>query len=76
MAVGDWGDGSIEGRQRQEHVADIMNQWCEEQDCDFIMSVGDSPTPGKRPMQKERFTRAWRSLYGGAAIRHLVSKHN
>jgi len=71
VAVGDWGDATPRGRERQRHVADVMDQWCSERNCDFILGVGDAPTPGKSKAQKDRFTRAWRNLYGGRSIRNL-----
>jgi len=73
VAVGDWGDSGSSGQARQQNVASIMNDWCAERDCDFIISTGDNFYPdGAEAVDDDRFNYNWRDVYTGDAIKDLT----
>ena len=75
VAHGDWGDGASSGQTRQTYVADIMDQWCSQSKCDFIMALGDNFYPdGAEAVDDDRFNYNWRDVYTGDAIKDLVHR--
>ena len=77
IAVGDWGDSGSNGQTRQRHVAKIMNDWCEHNDCDFIMALGDNFYPdGAEQKDDVMFKTRWYDVYNGNAINDLVRLDN
>ena len=55
-------------------VADIMNQWCQANVCDFIISTGDNFYPdGLDFLEDPKFIDRFLNVYNGDAIGHLVS---
>ena len=73
--MGDWGCDTSNGQTRQQRVASIMNDWCTERGCDFIVSTADNFYPdGAESVDDERFNYNWRDVYNGDALNDLVSK--
>ena len=71
--VGDWGDDNPLGWVRQQNVADIMNLWCEQQACDFVVSTGDNLyNDGATSPTDRRFDTRWRNVYNGEALKDLT----
>ena len=77
VAHGDWGDSGSSGQQRQSYVAQIMDTWCTQQECDFVMALGDNFYPdGAEAVDDDRFNYNWRDKYTGDAINELVCTEN
>ena len=75
VAVGDWGEDNAAGQTRQQYVADIMDQWCTERGCDFIISTADNFYPdGAESLDDQRFNYNWRDVYTGDSIKDLVKE--
>jgi tartrate-resistant acid phosphatase type 5 len=69
VSVGDWGDNSIAGMERQQVVAEAISGWCGSHDCAFIQSTGDNIYPdGVTSATDPRFETSWRSVYDLANI--------
>ena len=72
-ALGDWGDNGSNGKKRQQYVADIMDKWCEDRGCNFIMSTGDNFYPdGAESVDDDRFQDSWKNVYDGDSLKDLV----
>lgn len=70
--IGDWGDNSPIGWIRQQNVADIMELWCADKPCDFVMSTGDNFYPdGAESVDDRKFDNRWRDVYNGSSINDL-----
>lgn len=72
-ALGDWGDNGSNGKKRQQYVADIMDKWCEDRGCNFIMSTGDNFYPdGAESVDDDRFQDSWKNVYDGDSLKDLT----
>jgi len=71
--IGDFGDDSTNGRNRQENVARAMSNWCGIRQCDFIISTADNFYPdGVLSVNDVRFNDSWRWVYDKPNIDSLT----
>jgi len=73
LTVGDYGDSTANGRQRQETVARAMSAYCLTNPCDFIFSTADNfYENGVTSLDDVRFNDSWRWVYDKPGISDLV----
>ena len=73
VAIGDW--GSDRDGQREEAAA--IGKWCDENECDFIISTGDNFYVEQKTLQitsanDSRFYKTWRDVYNQSSITDLT----
>jgi len=71
--IGDFGDSSSSGIQRQEELSVIMSEWCGMRKCEFIVSSGDNfYMDGVTSVDDPRFNTSWRWVYDKPNIDSLT----
>ena len=72
LMVGDYGDSTANGRNRQEVVAQAMSAYCLANPCDFIFSTADNfYENGVTSVDDVRFNDSWRWVYDKPGISDL-----
>jgi len=68
LIIGDWGSD----KSKQHKVGSAMGKWCEENDCEFVLALGDNfYSTGVYSNDSERFQTTWSDVYNHYGIATL-----